>query len=163
VPTCPRHEHRLADNGPRPASVALAIRVGGVLRLRFVVHDAAPVVVGREPTEPGAVRLAPWLAEDARMMVSRSHLIVSLGAAGLEVRDTSTNGTVVRRHTALDGSTEDIQLSRGDSYVIGDRDVVQLYDGVELARATRWRSGGAGEPRSVMAEAPTMAIRLPGG
>ncbi|HET6215034.1 MAG TPA: FHA domain-containing protein [Micromonosporaceae bacterium] len=163
VPTCPRHEHRLADGGPRPASVTLAVRIGGVVRHRFAVTAGTAVTVGREPTEAPAVRLGVWLPEDARMMVSRNHLVVTLGPAGVEVRDSSTNGTVVRTPAGPDGSTEEVRLSRGDSHVLGDRDVVEVYDDVELARPGRWRTGGMVEARSVMADAPTVAMRMPNG
>jgi hypothetical protein len=155
VPTCPRHEHRLADGGPRPVSVPFAVRIDGVIRHRFVVTSAAPVTVGREPAEPGGVRLAPWLPEDARMMISRSHLVLSVTPAGVEIRDISTNGTAV-----CGPAGEEFELSRGDSRILGERDVVELYEGVELARANRWRSGA--EPGSVMADAPTVALRLLG-
>lgn len=156
VPSCPRHEHRLADGGPRPAAIAFAVRVGGVVRERFTLVAGSPVTVGREPSEPGGVRLGPWLGEDALRMVSRSHLTLTLTHAGVEVVDMSTNGTLVRGL-----STPDTRLARGDRRPLAERDVVELYEGVELARADRWRSGGRAEPRSVMAEAPTVALRLP--
>ena len=38
-------------------------------------------------------------------------------------------------------------------------DVVELYAGVYVARARMWTTGGVSQPTSVMAEAPTMAIR----
>jgi len=154
VPTCPRHEHRLADAGPRPLTVTLAVRVGGVVRHRFAVTAGQPVTVGREPPEPGGIRLGPWLSGDALREISRSHLVVSLTAEGLEVVDTSTNGTVIRTSTVE-------TLHRGERRLLGDHDVLQLHSGVELARAAVWRSGGAAEPRSVMRDAPTVAIRLP--
>jgi len=153
VPTCARHEHRLADGGPRPPAVTLAVRVDGVVRCRVAVTAGVPVTVGRDPADEGCVRLGPWLTGDALLRVSRSHLVVSLGPSGVEVRDTSTNGTVIR------GAHGDVKLERGDTYVLGDTDVVELHSGVELARASRWRSGGAVEPRSVMSDAPTISIR----
>lgn len=153
VPICPRHEHRLADGGPRPPAVALALRVDGVVRHRFAVTAGQPVMVGRDPAEPDAVRLGPWLAGDALLRISRTHLVVSLTPAGIEVADTSTNGTVIR------SSTGDVKLERGDVHMLGDADIVELHSGVELARATRWRSGGAADPRSVMSDAPTISMR----
>lgn len=154
VPVCPRHEHRLADAGPRPAVVTLAVRVDGAVRHRFAVTAGKPVTVGREPPEPGGVRLGPWLSGDAMREISRSHLLVSLTPDGVELTDTSTNGTVVRSPAG------DRLLQRGDRHLLGDREVVEFHSGVELGRASAWRSGGI-EPRSVMAEAPTIALRLP--
>jgi hypothetical protein len=153
VPTCARHEQRLADAGARPASVVFAARVDGVIRQRFPV-TAKPIAVGRDPSEPGAVCLGPWLPEQACLRVSRSHVVLSLGSGGVQVVDTSTNGTVVR-------GTVDTRLSRGDSHVLGEMDTVELHEGVELARATRWRNGGVANPLSVMVDAPTVALRLP--
>jgi hypothetical protein len=155
VPTCARHEHPLADVGPRPPAVTLAIRVDGVVRRRFAVTAGVPVTVGRDPADERGVRLGPWLTGDALLRVSRSHLVVSLGPSGLEVRDTSTNGTVIR------GAHGDVKLERGGTHVLGETDVVELHSGVELARASRWRSGGVVEPRSVMSDAPTIAMRRP--
>jgi len=155
VPSCPRHEQRLADRGPRPPSVALVVRVDGIVRQRFAVGAERPVVVGREPAEPSAVRLGPWLNGESARRISRSHLRVVVTRAGLEVTDMSTNGTVLRTAAEL------IRLSRGETRLIGDNDVVVLHDGVELARPGRWRSGGVADPRSVMSDAPTVAIRMP--
>lgn len=155
VPICPRHEHRLADAGPRPPVATLAVRVDGRVRQRFTVTGARPVTVGRDPADEDGVRLGPWLAGDALLRVSREHLMVSLGPGGVEVADTSTNGTVIR------AATGDVKLDRGATHPLGDSDVVELYSGVELARATRWRSGGVVDPRSVMSDAPTISMRLP--
>lgn len=153
VPTCPRHEQRLADGGPRPPAVALAVRVDGVVRHRFAVTAGIPVTVGRDPGEPDGVRLGPWLAGDALLRISRNHLIVSLTSAGIEVADTSTNGTVVRSPQG------DVKLERGHTHVLGDKEVAELHPGVELAAASHWRSGGVVAPRSVMADAPTISMR----
>jgi hypothetical protein len=43
--------------------------------------------------------------------------------------------------------------------VLGPSDVVELYAGVNVGRARMWATGGVAQPSSVMAEAPTMAIR----
>jgi hypothetical protein len=37
--------------------------------------------------------------------------------------------------------------------------VVELYANVNVGRARMWATGGVSQPTSVMAEAPTMAIR----
>jgi hypothetical protein len=155
VPSCPRHEQRLADQGPRPPSMPLVVRVDGIVRRRFAVYAGVPVVVGREPVEPGGIRIGHWLGGEGARRVSRSHLRVALTPAGLEVTDTSTNGTVLRTATEL------IRLSRGETRLVGETDVVVLHDGVEVARPGRWRSGGVADPRSVMSDAPTVAMRLP--
>ena len=137
--------------------MALSVRIDGVIRRRFTVTEGAPVTVGREPAEERGVRVGPWLTGDALAEISRSHVVVSLTADGLEVVDTSTNGTIVRRHSRED-STEDVKLGRGDRQLVGDMDVIELHSGVELVRRA---SAGASVPRSVMADAPTIALRLP--
>jgi hypothetical protein len=154
TPVCPRHDSRLADAGPRPASQAVAVRVDGVLKRRFVVTAGQPVVVGRSPDEPESVMLGHWLEEDARSWISRRHLRLELRGEALYATDTSTNGTVVKR-----GGGE-FTLHRDQSHPVGPDDVLELFGGVELARAGRWSSGGSVQPASVMTEAPTIAMRL---
>ncbi|HZN75493.1 MAG TPA: FHA domain-containing protein [Micromonosporaceae bacterium] len=157
VPSCPRHEQRLTDRGPRPRSVPLVVRVDGVVRLRFAVSAERPVVIGREPVEDDGIRLGPWLEGEGARRVSRSHVRVALTPAGVEVTDTSTNGTILRTPAEL------IRVSRGETRILGQQDVVVLYDGVEIARPGIWRRSGVAEPRSVMSDAPTIAMRLPRG
>lgn len=152
APTCPQHDQRLVDAGPRPAARVLAVRVDGVVRGRLVVREMAPVLVGRAP-EAG-VALAPWLGEEAMPWVSRSHLRLELRGEALVVQDTSTNGTTVRTGGGP------VRLAAGQAYGMDSDDVVELYQGVELARPARWR-GGAPPGQSVMAEAPTIALRRP--
>jgi hypothetical protein len=162
APTCPRHETRLADAGSRPEARVLAVRVDGAVRGRFVVREAGPVLVGRAPTAPasaasgGAVELGPLLGEDALRWVSRNHLRLDLRGNALVVTDTSTNGTSVRTPAGP------VALSSGQRYGLGDDDVIELYQRVELGRPTRFH-GGAAAPASVMADAPTVAIRIPRG
>ncbi|HLU45371.1 MAG TPA: FHA domain-containing protein [Natronosporangium sp.] len=156
VPTCPRHDTRLVDAGPRPPARVLAVRVDGAVRGRFVVRPEAPVVVGRSPTPegPGAsVSLGRLLGPEAMRWVSRNHLRLDLHGDVLVVTDRSTNGTVVRTPA---GS---VPLTAGQAYQLTADDVVELYRGVELGRPDRLR-GGTARPASVMAEAPTVAIRL---
>jgi hypothetical protein len=154
TPVCPRHDSRLSDAGPRPAAQAVSVRVDGVLKRRFVVTAGQPVVVGRSPDEPDSVMLGHMLDEDARSWISRRHLRLELRGEALYVTDTSTNGTVVKR-----GGSE-FTLRRDQSHVLGPDDVLELFEGVELARAGHWSSGGSIQPASVMTEAPTIAMRL---
>lgn len=153
APTCPWHETRLADAGPRPTARVLAVRVAGTVRARFVVREGAPVSVGRSPGE--GVQLGQWLDEEALRWISRTHLRVELRGTALVVTDTSTNGTIA--HTR-GGS---LRLPAGSAYGLGADDVLELYEGVELAAPGRF-GGGHAEVGSVMAEAPTVAMRLRG-
>jgi hypothetical protein len=157
VPTCPRHGTHVADAGPRPPARVLAVRVDGAVRGRFAVREAAPVVVGRAPAAPesgAVVTLGPLLRGEALRWISRSHLRLELRGDALVVTDTSTNGTVVRSPAGP------VPLAPGQAYGLGNDDVIELYQGVELGRPTRFH-GGAAQPRSVMAEAPTVSLRLP--
>jgi hypothetical protein len=164
APVCPRHDTRLGDAGPRPPVEVLAVRVDGVVRQRFVVAADQPVVVGRAPDgphqSPGLLVLGHWLSEEARRWISRSHVRLELRGPDLIARDVSTNGTVIRRG----GSTAEpdrLVLTRDQARPLADNDVIELYPGVQVARARAW-SGGAGvaEPASVMSDAPTMSIRI---
>lgn len=156
APTCPRHGTRLADAGPRPPARVLALRVDGAVRGRFVVREPAPVLVGRAPAggRGSVVALGPLLGEEAMRWISRSHLRLELRGEALVVTDTSTNGTSVRTPTGP------VPLHTGQAYGLGADDVIELYQGVELGRPARFR-GGTAQPASVMAEAPTVSIRLP--
>jgi hypothetical protein len=157
VPTCPRHGTKLADAGPRAAVEVLSVRIDGVIRQRFVVSTETPVVVGRAP-EGGGIMLGQWLTEDARKWISRGHARFSLAGDTLTVQDVSTNGTGIRPG----GSTDDderLTLNRDETRALGPADVVELYAGVNVGRARMWATGGVSQPSSVMAEAPTMAIR----
>jgi hypothetical protein len=152
APTCPRHGNRLANAGPRPVARVLAARVDGTVRGRFVVREGEPVLVGRSP-ETGFA-LVDWLGEEAMRWVSRTHLRVELRGDALVVVDTSTNGTTV--HTR--GGP--VRLAAGQAYGLAADDVVELYQHVELSRPGRLRGGTV--QGSVMAEAPTIAMRRPG-
>lgn len=158
VPTCPRHGTRLADTGPRPGVEVLSVRVDGVIRQRFVVAEGQPVVVGRAPEGDGGVMLGQWLTDDARKWISRGHARFALDGDRLTVRDVSTNGTGIRPGGTLDDD-ERITLSRDETRTLGPTDVVELYAHVNVGRARMWATGGVSQPASVMAEAPTMAIR----
>ncbi|MBM2621181.1 FHA domain-containing protein [Actinoplanes sp. LDG1-06] len=159
VPTCPRHGAQLRDAGPRPSVEVLSVRIDGVIRRRFVVSTEEPTVVGRAPEGGRGVMLGQWLTDDARKWISRGHVQFTLRTDGnLTVQDISTNGSGVR----LGGSTNDderIALHRQESRTLGPNDVVELYAGVQVGRSKMWATGGVVQPESVMAEAPTMALR----
>jgi hypothetical protein len=157
VPTCPRHGERLTDAGPRPAVEVLSVRIDGVVRKRFVVSGEAPVVVGRAP-EGGGIMLGQWLTDDARKWISRGHVRFDLRGTELSAQDVSTNGTGVRPGGSMDDD-ERVTLSRNETRTLAPDDIVELYPGVHVGRAGNWATGGVSQPSSVMAEAPTMAIR----
>jgi hypothetical protein len=80
------------------------------------------------------------------------------GNGELTAQDVSTNGSGIRPG----GSTDDderITLKRGETRSLGATDVVELYAGVNVGRSKMWATGGLVQPQSVMAEAPTMALR----
>jgi hypothetical protein len=155
APTCPRHGHPLSDAGSRPSVVSLVVRIDGLVRQRFTVATGAPVVVGRAPDQRGSVALGPYLETEARGWISRKHLTLDLRQDGLYAIDTSTNGTV------MVGSDGRARLPAAEPRRVGERDVLELFDGVEVARAGTGAGRADSVPGSVMADAPTVAIRLP--
>ncbi|MFI7545890.1 FHA domain-containing protein [Actinoplanes sp. NPDC049599] len=157
APTCPRHGTRLRDTGARPAVEVLSVRIDGVVRQRFVVSADKPVVVGRAP-EGGGVMLGQWLTDDARKWISRGHVRLALNGGELTAQDVSTNGTGIRPNGSLDDDDR-ITLNRDETRTLAANDMVELYAGVNVGRAKLWSTGGVTQPSSVMAEAPTMAIR----
>jgi FHA domain len=154
VPTCPRHGERLTDAGARPPVVSLVVRIGGLVRQRFAVATGMPVLLGRAPDQRGGVSLGPLLDEPARGWISRRHLTLDLRPDGLYATDTSTNGTIV---VSPQGRG---RLPAGEPRRVGERDVLELFEGVEVARAGTAAPSDAA-PGSVMADAPTVAIRMP--
>ncbi|MFE9205788.1 FHA domain-containing protein [Micromonospora sp. NPDC007230] len=162
VPTCPRHGVRLGDAGPRPRTEVLAVRIGGLVRRRFVLTEAQPVLVGRAPDSSGGIVLGQWLNDEARRWISRSHVRFELraGRGELIVTDTSTNGSGVRPGGSM-AESDRIALAPQQSRVLGEGDIVELYPGVQVGRADELPSDAKFSPTSVMAEAPTMAMRLP--
>jgi predicted component of type VI protein secretion system len=136
----------------------LSVRIDGVIRQRFVVSTEKPVVVGRAPEGGGGIMLGQWLTDDARKWISRGHARFALDGETLTVQDVSTNGTGIRPGGSLDDD-ERITLNRDETRVLGPTDVVELYANVNVGRARMWATGGVSQPASVMAEAPTMAIR----
>ena len=157
APSCPRHGTRLRDAGARPAVEVLSVRIDGVVRQRFVVSAGKPVVVGRAP-EGGGIMLGQWLTDDARKWISRGHVRLALDNGELTAQDVSTNGTGIRPGGSLDDDDR-ITLNRDETRVLASNDMVELYAGVNVGRAKLWSTGGVMQPSSVMAEAPTMAIR----
>ncbi len=160
APRCPRHGAPLQDMGPRPREVALSVRVKGIVWHRFSVSEAAPTVVGRSPDGDG-VGVGMALDERGLRWVSRNHVRFELRGATLTVTDVSTNGTVVLTRSGPDDRGQPANLGRGDSAPVSEWSVVRLYEDLEIGFATRSAGPPADGPAgSVMAEAPTQAIRL---
>ncbi|MEU4369910.1 FHA domain-containing protein [Micromonospora chersina] len=160
VPSCPRHGTRLGDAGPRPRTAVLAVRIGGLVRRRFVLTETQPVLVGRAPDATGGIVLGQWLNDEARRWISRNHVRFELRVGEVIVTDTSTNGSGVRPGGSM-AEPDRIPLAPQQSRVLGDGDLVELYPGVQIGRADEVTSDAKFSPTSVMAEAPTMAMRLP--
>ena len=102
--------------------------------------------------------LGQWLTEDARKWISRGHARFALSGETLTVQDVSTNGTGVRPGGSPDDDQR-ITLNRDEVRVLAPADIVELYADVNVGRSKMWATGGVTQPSSVMAEAPTMAIR----
>ncbi|MEU5528464.1 FHA domain-containing protein [Micromonospora chersina] len=160
VPSCPRHGARLGDAGPRPRTAVLAVRIGGLVRRRFVLTETQPVLVGRAPDATGGVVLGQWLNDEARRWISRNHVRFELRVGEVIVTDTSTNGSGVRPGGSM-AEPDRIPLAPQQSRVLSEGDLVELYPGVQIGRADEVTSDAKFSPTSVMAEAPTMAMRLP--
>jgi hypothetical protein len=162
VPICPRHGERLTDAGPQPSAVPMVARVGGVVRERFVVTDARPVVVGRSPDDRDGVVVGPYLDEQAVTWVSRNHMRLELRGDEMFVTDLSTNGTVIMGRSGPRDTPRPTGLARDRSYPVGEWDVIQMHKDVDVCRADRQSAPARpGQPESVMGEAPTIAMRLP--
>lgn len=161
VPTCPRHGTRLVDAGPRPLAVPLSARIDGLVRERFVVTSAQPVLIGRAP-EAGGVAVGPYLDEAAIRWISRTHARLELRDSVLTITDASTNGTTILARSGPGATPQSVELTSGQSHQLGEWDIIQLYQGVEIARADRLPARPpAVTPDSVMADAPTMSLRVP--
>jgi hypothetical protein len=155
-PTCPRHEVPLSDAGARPVAEALAVRVGGVVRQRFVVADGEPVTVGRAPEQ--GIMLGQWLTDEARRWISRSHVRFEMRGTEVVAQDVSTNGTGVRPGGSMDEAER--MILKGQSRPLGPGDLIELYPGVHVGLARHVTSTGPVASPSVMAEAPTMSMRV---
>lgn len=160
VPTCPRHGARLGDAGPRPRTEVLAVRIGGLVRRRFALTETQPVLVGRAPDQADGVVLGQWLNDEARRWISRSHVRFELRVGEVIVTDTSTNGSGIRPGGSM-AEADRLALPPQQSRVLAEGDLVELYPGVQVGRAEDLPSDAKFSPTSVMAEAPTMAMRLP--
>ena len=162
VVVCPRHVERLVDIGPRPPAVAMVLRVDGLARYRFTLTAGAPLIAGRAPEGPDAVVFGPYLSERVAGRVSRNHLRLELRDGVVMVTDLSSNGSLLNAYAERRAKPRVEALTRGQPRALGEWDVVDLADGVEVGRADRSHGGDAGEQASsVMQDAPTMAIRLP--
>ncbi|MFD0787671.1 FHA domain-containing protein, partial [Micromonospora azadirachtae] len=150
----------LQDVGPRPRTEVLAVRIGGLVRRRFVVSEEQPVLVGRAPEGEGGIVLGQWLNDEARRWISRNHLHLELRVGEVIVTDVSTNGSGIRPGGSMT-EAERIPLAPKQSRVLAENDMVELYPGVQIGRAEELPAGASFTPTSVMAEAPTMAMRLP--
>jgi hypothetical protein len=160
VPYCPRHGERLSDLGPKPRALAIAVRVNGATWHRFTLSEATPLVVGRAPEEPDSVIIGLALDERGLRWVSRAHVRLELRGHVLHARDISTNGTVLLQRNGPGEEPRRLPLSRGESAPVGEWDTLELYEDVELGRSIRSGGPQQGAPSSsVMAEAPTQAIR----
>jgi hypothetical protein len=162
APTCPRHGTRLSDTGPRPPSWPMAARVDGLVRERFTVGGQRPLILGRAPEDQGGVALGPYLEDAAIRWISRSHILLELRGDELIVTDSSTNGTTIVTRSGPGAPPQNAQLTNGQSRSVGEWDIIRLHQTVEIGRADRLPDRApAVTPDSVMADAPTMAIRLP--
>lgn len=160
APTCPRHDTRLSDAGPRPRTEVLAVRIGGLIRRRFILTGEQPVLVGRAPEQTGGIVLGQWLNDEARRWISRSHVRFELRAGEIVISDVSTNGSGIRPGGSM-AEPDRVALLPQQSRVLDAGDMVELYPGVQIGRAGELPSAASFNPTSVMAEAPTMAMRLP--
>jgi FHA domain len=161
APTCPRHGTRLKDTGSRPISLPMAVRVDGLVRHRFAVPAGGSVTIGRAPEGPEVVAVAPYLDEAGIRWVSRSHGRLEFRDDVLTIGDTSTNGTTLVRRSGPTDEPKPEKLTNGQRTQLSEWDVIVLYDGVEIARADRLPAKApTSAPESVMADAPTQALRI---
>jgi predicted component of type VI protein secretion system len=120
------------------------------------------VIVGRAPDDKTGVTLGPYLDEGGVRWISRNHMKLELRDDVMTVTDSSTNGTTVLTRSGPGATPKPVKLKSGQSHELGDWDVIKLYEGVEVGRADRLPDRApAASPESVMADAPTMAMRLP--
>lgn len=160
-PHCPRHGTPLQDLGPRARAITLAVRVGGLVWHRFLVTEDDPVTLGRNPEEAGGIGVGLALDERGLRWVSRSHVRFELHGHAVTVTDTSTNGTFLLQRGGPSEQPRRTPLKRGESGTVNEWDTVEIYEGIELGRADRAAGPIPGvQTASVMAEAPTQAIRL---
>ena len=158
VPSCPRHDKALKDAGSRPAEYPVAVVIDDVVRRRFPVTSSTPVHVGRSADVP----LELWLHEAASRWIDERHLTLEIIEGGLIVTGVGENGTVVWKRKAAGEPGESLRLYDGQRFALGPHDTLELYTGVELVPGNRRVVGGpvsAQDVRSVLADAPTVALR----
>jgi len=163
APICPRHGDRLIDSGPRPPAMMLAVRINSQVRARFPVTAVRPVVVGRAPDDQQGVTIGNWLDDESSRRVSRNHLRFELRDGMLLVTDVSTNGAAILARTGPAAPPREMDLNRGEPKALGEWDEVELYPEITVGRADRPPADAptGSAPASVMADAPTIALRLP--
>jgi hypothetical protein len=162
VPVCPRHARPLKDDGPRPAEYPVAVVIDDVVRRRFPVTAARAVHVGRRTDDPDDVTLELWLHEAAADWIAERHAKLEIVEGTLTVTDLGENGTVIWRRSGPGVAGESLRLFESQSYRLDAHDSVELYTGVELVPGNRRVVGGpvtASDVRSVLADAPTVALR----
>jgi len=158
LPSCPRHEKALKDAGARPAEYPIAVVIDDVVRRRFPVTASTPVHVGRSAD----VALELWLHEAAARWIAERHLTLVIIDSGLVVTGVGENGTVVWRRRSAGEPGESLRLYEGQRFALSRHDTLELYTGVELVPGNRRVVGGpvsAQDVRSVLADAPTVALR----
>ena len=158
LPSCPRHEKALKDAGARPAEYPIAVVIDDVVRRRFPVTASKPVHIGRSAD----VALELWLHEAAARWIAERHLTLEIIDSGLVVTGVGENGTVVWRRRSAGEPGESLRLYEGQRFALSRHDTLELYTGVELVPGNRRVVGGpvsAQDVRSVLADAPTVALR----
>lgn len=133
---CPEHRQVLEDVGGVPRRVQIKVRVGGVVRRRFLMRAAQQIAVGRAPGD-GGVALAEHLGSLDRSTaheLSRSHVVLRWTGWKLSVLDTSRNGTRVR---PPHGQGPDRVLVNGESARVKPGEEVVLVEGLELLASGR--------------------------
>jgi hypothetical protein len=76
--------------------------------------------------------------------------------------DSSTNGTTILTRSGPGAPAQPVQLTNGQSRNVGEWDIIRLHASVEIGRADRLPDRSPAVSRdSVMADDPTMAMRLP--
>jgi hypothetical protein len=73
--------------------------------------------------------------------------------------DMSTNGTVIRPGGSM-AEADRLVLTRDHARPLADDDVLELYPEVQIGQVGALAAGGHAGSSSVMAEAPTVSIRL---
>jgi hypothetical protein len=163
VPACPRHGEPLKDAGARPTEYPVAVVIDDVVRLRFPVTGARPVTVGRSLEDPEDISLDLWLHEAAANWISGRHARLDIVDGALRITDHGENGMLLWTRKEAGGAAESTRLYPGRSAILGPHDSVELYTGVELVPGNRRVVGGgpvlASEVRSVLVDAPTVALR----